>query len=160
MVSQAFFINHVLKNLLCWLKIIPCPIICWLTKLEWFVVFCYSIKEWMFWDKKINILKAYSAEILFSGSNWSIWVKRSESSGVIWGNNFYHFCFVLFGKDLIYFMASSFVMYLMSLEEGVPKTEMILWTWSRKSSPGNKAVLPKSSAAMHPTDQMSIALLY
>lgn len=107
-----------------------------------------------------KVLKAYSAVILFSGSNWSIWVNKSESSGVIWGNNFYHFCFVLLGKDFMYLIASSFVMYLISFEDGVPRTEIILWTWSRKSSPGKRAVFPNNSAAIHPTDQISMALLY
>jgi hypothetical protein len=26
----------------------------------------------------------------------------------------------------------------------VPRTEIILWTWSKKSSPGNRGVLPNS----------------
>ena len=51
-------------------------------------------------------------------------------------------------------------MYFMSSEEGVPNTEMIRCTWSRKSSPGKRGCLPKSSARMHPTDQISTALVY
>jgi hypothetical protein len=51
-------------------------------------------------------------------------------------------------------------MYFMSSEEGVPNTEMMRCTWSRKSSPGNSGCLPNSSARMHPTDQMSTALVY
>jgi len=48
----------------------------------------------------------------------------------------------------------------MSFDEGVPKTDIILWTWSRKSYPGKRAVFPSNSAVIHPTDQTSIALLY
>ncbi len=107
-----------------------------------------------------KLLKAYSAVIRLSGSNCNIWVNRSDNSGVIWGNNFYHFCLDLFGNDLMYLIASSFDMYLMSFDEGVPKTEIIRWTWSKKSSPGKSAVFPKSSAAIQPTDHTSIAFEY
>ena len=51
-------------------------------------------------------------------------------------------------------------MYFMSYEDGVPSTEMMRCTWSRKSSPGKRGCLPKSSARMQPTDQMSTALVY
>jgi hypothetical protein len=51
-------------------------------------------------------------------------------------------------------------MYFISLDDGVPKTEMILCTWSKKSYPGNKAVFPNNYAAIQPTDQISMALLY
>lgn len=50
--------------------------------------------------------------------------------------------------------------YFMSSGVGVPSTEMILCTWSRKSSPGNNGCLPYSSAIMHPTDQISTAFVY
>ncbi len=53
-----------------------------------------------------NLLNASSADILFSGSNCSIWVIKSDNYGVIWGNNFSHFCLVRFGKDFIYLIAS------------------------------------------------------
>ena len=76
------------------------------------------------------------------------------------GNSLSHFCLDLLGKDFMYLTASWFPIYFISLELGVPNTEIILETWSKKSSPGNKGVLPNSSAAMQPTDQMSIALLY
>ena len=101
-----------------------------------------------------------STVILLSGLKHSILVKRSESSGVMLGNKLIHFCFDLFGRDLIYLMASLFPMYFISSVEGVPKTEIILCTWSKKSSPGKRGVLPSSSAIMHPMDQISIALEY
>lgn len=160
MVHEALFVHHILQYFFCRLEVIPCPVKCLLAQFNSFILLCNSIEKWMFWIFYIKILKAYSAVILLSGSNWSIWVSKSESSGVICGKSFSHFCLVLFGKDFMYLIASSFVMYLMSLEDGVPKTEIILWTWSRKSSPGKSAVFPRSSAAMQPTDQISIALLY
>lgn len=51
-------------------------------------------------------------------------------------------------------------MYFISSDEGVPSTEMILCTWSRKSSPGNSGCLPNSSARIQPTDHISTALVY
>lgn len=48
----------------------------------------------------------------------------------------------------------------MSSGVGVPKTDIILWTWSKKSSPGNKGCLPYSSAIIQPTDQISTAFVY
>jgi hypothetical protein len=57
-------------------------------------------------------------------------------------------------------MAEDVPIYFMSSELGVPSTEMILWTWSRKSSPGKSGCRPNSSARMHPTDQISTALVY
>jgi hypothetical protein len=57
-------------------------------------------------------------------------------------------------------MASLFPMYFISSADGVPRTEIILWTWSKKSSPGNRGVRPNSSAIIHPTDQMSIDFVY
>lgn len=51
-------------------------------------------------------------------------------------------------------------MYFISSGVGVPKTEMILWTWSKKSYPGNNGCLPYSSAIIQPTDQISTAFVY
>jgi hypothetical protein len=48
----------------------------------------------------------------------------------------------------------------MSSVVGVPSTEIIRWTWSRKSSPGKSGCLPNSSARIHPTDQISTAFVY
>ena len=76
------------------------------------------------------------------------------------GNSFYHDCLVRLGRVLMYFRAFSLPMYLRSYWDGVPKMEMILWIWSRKSYPGNRGVLPRSSAIMQPTDQMSTAFEY
>lgn len=95
-----------------------------------------------------------------SGLKQSIRVSKSDKSGVIFVNNLSHFCFVLFGRDFIYFIASLFPIYFISSADGVPKIEIILWTWSKKSSPGNKGVLPKSSATIQPTDQISMAFVY
>lgn len=98
--------------------------------------------------------------ILLSGLKHSILVSKSDKSGVMLGNNLSHFCFVLFGRDFIYLIASLFPIYFISSADGVPKIEIILWTWSKKSYPGNKGVLPKSSATIHPTDQISMAFVY
>ncbi len=51
-------------------------------------------------------------------------------------------------------------MYFISSDEGVPNTDIILWTWSKKSYPGKRGVLPNNSATIHPTDHTSIALVY
>jgi len=51
-------------------------------------------------------------------------------------------------------------MYFMSYDVGVPKTDIILWTWSKKSSPGNKGCLPYNSAIIQPTDHISTAFVY
>ena len=66
--------------------------------------------------------------IRLSGLNASILVNRSDNYGGICGNSFYHFCFVRFGNDFMYFIASLLPMYFMSYEDGVPSIDIILCT--------------------------------
>ncbi len=63
-----------------------------------------------------------------SGLKHNILVNKSDSYGVMLGKSFYHFCFVRFGKDFIYFIASLLPMYFMSYADGVPRIEIILCT--------------------------------
>lgn len=49
------------------------------------------------------------------------------------GKSFYQDCLDLLGKDLMYLMALSLPMYFMSSVVGVPSTEMMRCTWSKKS---------------------------
>lgn len=60
----------------------------------------------------------------------------------------------------MYFIASLFPINFVSSTFGVPVIEIILWTWSKKSSPGKRGVLPKSYATIHPTDHTSMAFVY
>jgi hypothetical protein len=77
-------------------------------------------------SEKNGCKRQSSADARLSGLKQSILVSRSDNYGVIVGNSFYHFCFVLFGNDLIYLMASLFPMYFISSADGVPRTEIIL----------------------------------
>jgi hypothetical protein len=123
----------------------------------WFATIC-SMSS-LYYEKN-GCNKHSSAVARLSGLKQSMRVRRSDNYGVMDGKSFSHFCLVRFGSDLMYLIASLFPMYFISSADGVPRTEMILWTWSKKSSPGNRGVRPNSSAMMHPTDQMSIDFEY
>jgi hypothetical protein len=101
-----------------------------------------------------------------SGLKVNILDSRSAAVGLMLGNSFYQLCLDRLGRDLIYLMALSFPgikkelpMYFISSEEGVPRTEMMRCTWSRKSSPGKRGWRPNNSARIQPTDQMSTAFV-
>ena len=68
---------------------------------------------------------------LVLGLNVSILSKRSQAKELALGNKFFKGYLVLQGKDLINSKAFSLVMYEISVDLGVPKTDMILWIWSK-----------------------------
>jgi len=65
MICKTLFINHILKYLLSWLKIIPCPIICLFTKFNMLILFSYSVKKWMFYSLKYWYLRHLQQKFFF-----------------------------------------------------------------------------------------------
>ena len=157
-VEQTLLPNHRLQQVLCWLEIVPSPIehLVW----DWLLfLFVKAIEVCMSYLRKY-VHKHSSTVYLLSGLNVSILLRRSAAWGLMLGKSLSQPCLLLFGNDLMYLIAFSFPMYFISSWDGVPKTEIILCTWSRKSSPGNSGCLPSSSAIMHPVDQISTAFVY
>lgn len=131
MIVQTFLIDHVLENVLGRFEVIPWPVELFLV--DWLLFsIVKSIKIWVSWIIK-NVPRHYSTEYRLSGLKVSILERRSAAWGLISGKSLSQLCLVLLGRDFIYFIALSFPMYFISYCVGVPRTEMILWTWSRKS---------------------------
>ena len=157
-VEETFFVYHVLKDLFGRLEAIPAPI-------KGF--FADDLLLFVMETIKVRVSKTLFNSITLIWIESQHFRKEISSSRFDVREKFLPVLLWPFGKRLnildsilIPYVKKLLPMYFISSELGVPRTEIMRWTWSRKSSPGKRGCLPKSSAKMQPMDQISTAFVY